>query len=489
MGLRLSMREAHSASCADYDVQPTSGGGTATAAPAVEAHAAAAPLTRREALARERAAQGRPAAPAATAIPAPASAGAGDSAAPAASVTAAPAPVVPAAGVTSKRPRARTVQIVGQAVVITALVAGTGAFVGLSTPVDLTVDGETVTARTFGDTVADALAAEGLEVEPGDLVQPGVQADLSRGMDIVVNTAKDLELSLDGHESTETTTAQTVGQALAELGVDPAGAEVSMNLDAPLDPEAATGLSVVTPKTVTVRADGETIPVEATAASVGEVLAHAGVDVTDTDFITAPLSAPVVTGQNIDVMRTATTTEEVEETIEAPVTEKKTDKLLEGKEKVEEKGSDGVRKVVYEVGTIDGEEITRVELSDEVIEEPEEKVVLIGTGDPEDPDSYEVPADDGTTMSTEDIKAMVGGPGSPWYKIVQCESEFNPKAVNRQNNKYFGLFQFGIPTWQGVGGSGNPADASPQEQFMRAKMLQERYGWSQWECAGMVGVG
>ena len=209
----------------------------------------------------------------------------------------------------------------------------------------------------------------------------------------------------------------------------------------------------------------------------------------DTDFVTAPLSAPVVTGQSIGVMRTETTTEEVEETIEAPVEEKKTDKLLEGKKKVEEKGRDGTRKVVYEVGEIDGEEITRVELSEEVIEEPVEKVVLIGTGDPEDPDSYEVPADDGTTMSTEDIKAMVGGPGSPWYKIVQCESEFNPKAVNRQNNKYFGLFQFGIPTWEGVGGSGNPADASPQEQFMRAKMLQERYGWSQWECAGMVGVG
>ena len=160
-------------------------------------------------------------------------------------------------------------QIVGQAVVISALVAGTGAFVGLSTPVDLTVDGETVQARTFGDTVADALAAEGLEVRDGDLVQPGVGADLSRGMDIVVNTAKDVELSLDGHESTETTTAQTVGQALAELGVDPTGAEVSKDLDAPLDLEAATGLSVVTPKTVTVRADGETIPVEATAASVG----------------------------------------------------------------------------------------------------------------------------------------------------------------------------------------------------------------------------
>jgi len=473
VGLRLSMRESRTASETGYDVQPTSGGGTATAAPAVEA-----PLTRREALARERAAAGATSATAASATAIPTS-----------TATAIPTPASATTVATSVRPRGQTAQIVGQAVVISTLVAGTAAFVGLSTQVDLTVDGETVSTRTFGDTVADALAAEGLQVQEGDLIQPGVDTGLTRGMDIVVNTAKDVDLVLDGHASAETTTAQTVGQALAELGVDPAGAEVSQDLDASLNTQAATALTVVTPKTVTVRADGETLPVEATAASVGDVLAHAGVEVTDTDFVTAPLSAPVVTGQTIDVMRTATTTEEVEETIDAPVEEKETDRLLEGKRKVEEKGADGTRRVVYEVGTIDGEEVTRVELSADVLEEPEKKVVLIGTGDPEDPDSYEVPADDGTTMSTEDIKAMLGGPGSPWYKIVQCESEFDPRAVNRQNHKYFGLFQFGIPTWEGVGGTGNPADASPQEQFMRAKMLQERYGWSQWECAGMVGVG
>lgn len=455
------------------------------------------PLTRREALARERAAQA-----ASTAIPAPEVPVAAQATPASAAETQAipprpttdPATVAalsPAVTAEKRKPRSRvrTAQIVGQAVVITALVAGTGAFVGLSTPVDLTVDGEGSTSRTFGSTVADVLASEGIEVERGDEVSPGLDTPLSRGMDITVSTSKDLTLSLDGIESEQTTTAHTVGQALADMGIDARGASVSMGLDTALTDEAATALSVVTPKTVTVRADGETIPVEATAASVGEVLEHAGVEVSDTDFVTAPLGAPVVSGQNIDVMRTETTTEEVEETIKKKVEKKKTDSLVEGETKVEKKGKDGKRTVVYEVGTLDGEEITRVEKSEEILEEPVTEVVLVGTGDPDDPDSYEVPSDSGSTMTTEEIKEMLGGPSSPWYKIAQCESEFNPKAVNRQNNKYFGLFQFGIPTWQGVGGSGNPADASPQEQFQRAKVLQERYGWSQWECAGMVGVG
>lgn len=480
----LRMRQGESAPDA---VLPTHGVVTATP---VEAP----PLTRREALARERAAQA-----ASTAIPAPeapvgpvdepttASAAQAEPASATVPVTAL-APAV-AAGGRKPRSRVRTAQIVGQAVVITALVAVTGAFVGLSTPVDLMVDGEGSSTRTFGNTVADVLAAEGIEVDAADEVSPALETDLTRGMDISVNTSKSVDLSVDGIASQETTTAHTVGQALADMGIDARGAEVSMDLEAPLADGAVTALSVVTPKTVTVRADGETIPVEATAASVSEVLAHAGVEVADTDFVTAPLGAPVVSGQNIDVMRTETTTEEVEETIEHEVEKKETDRLLEGKTKVETKGEDGKRTVVYEVGTLDGDEITRVEKSEEILQKPKKEVVLVGTGDPEDPDSYEVPADDGSTMTTEQIKEMLGGPGSPWYKIVKCESEFNPKAVNRQNNKYFGLFQFGIPTWQGVGGSGNPADASPQEQFERAKVLQERYGWSQWECAGMVGVG
>jgi hypothetical protein len=86
-------------------------------------------------------------------------------------------------------------------------------------------------------------------------------------------------------------------------------------------------------------------------------------------------------------------------------------------------------------------------------------------------------------MTTAEIKEMLGGPGSRWYNLVKCESNFDPKAVNQQNRAHFGLFQFKIATWQSVGGSGNPADAHPREQFKRAKILQQQAGWGQWACA------
>lgn len=66
--------------------------------------------------------------------------------------------------------------------------------------------------------------------------------------------------------------------------------------------------------------------------------------------------------------------------------------------------------------------------------------------------------------------------------IAQCESGGNPAAVNP--NGHYGKYQFDLQTWQSVGGSGNPAAASEQEQDMRAAALYAQRGGSPWACAG-----
>ena len=52
-------------------------------------------------------------------------------------------------------------------------------------------------------------------------------------------------------------------------------------------------------------------------------------------------------------------------------------------------------------------------------------------------------------------------------------------ATNTHNG-YYGAYQFNLGTWQGVGGSGLPSEASPAEQDMRAQMLLDRRGCSPW---------
>lgn len=65
--------------------------------------------------------------------------------------------------------------------------------------------------------------------------------------------------------------------------------------------------------------------------------------------------------------------------------------------------------------------------------------------------------------------------------IAQRESGGNPSAVNPAG--YYGLFQFSPSTWASVGGTGNPADASVEEQWKRARILYQTAGASQWSTA------
>jgi soluble lytic murein transglycosylase-like protein len=68
--------------------------------------------------------------------------------------------------------------------------------------------------------------------------------------------------------------------------------------------------------------------------------------------------------------------------------------------------------------------------------------------------------------------------------IAQCESGGDPTAVSADGT-YRGLYQFDEGTWQSVGGTGDPAAASPAEQTMRAAMLYARSGSSPWPVCGV----
>jgi hypothetical protein len=80
------------------------------------------------------------------------------------------------------------------------------------------------------------------------------------------------------------------------------------------------------------------------------------------------------------------------------------------------------------------------------------------------------------------VAAYFGAEADRAYRVMMCESGGNPAIVNATNGAHFGLWQFSLPTWYAVGGTGNPIHASADEQTMRAKMLRDRAGWGQWEC-------
>lgn len=219
------------------------------------------------------------------------------------------------------------------------------------------------------------------------------------------------------------------------------------------------------------------------------------------------------TGQALTVEApSSSVTMVTEDVTEAHTTvEKETDELPAGETRVETQGVDGVTRIVYEVTTVDGQEVSRTPVSTVVLTQRVDEVVLVGTGKAQSTPAPSTAApDSGATTSkgeaepspqapsqdsgSSDSGSSSGGSGGAsaddsgvWAQLAQCESGGNPST--NTGNGYYGLYQFSLSTWQSVGGTGLPSDASAEEQTMRAQMLQQRAGWGSWpHCAAKLGL-
>ncbi len=73
-----------------------------------------------------------------------------------------------------------------------------------------------------------------------------------------------------------------------------------------------------------------------------------------------------------------------------------------------------------------------------------------------------------------------------WASLRDCES--SGRYDINTGNGYYGAYQFDLPTWRSVGGTGYPNEASPAEQDYRALYLYRMRGWSPWTCARIRGL-
>jgi uncharacterized protein YabE (DUF348 family) len=382
-------------------------------------------------------------------------------------------------------PSGRTARLAGSAVVLTALVGGTAAYSALDTTVTLDVDGQTQEVRTFGRSVDAVLAAADVEVAQGDLVAPAADQQVEDGDTVVVRHARPLTLTVDGETETRWTTALTVGEALADLDVRAAGAELSASRSARLGRDGL-DLEVSTPKAVQVVADGAVQPRTSTAATVAELLEEAGVAVGGADRVSAPLDAPVVEGLAVAVTRITTETATVDSDIAFTTREEQSGDLYKGEKKVQQAGKAGVRRTSFEVTRADGAEVARTQVGEEVVAQPVEKVVLVGTKERPAPAPAPAPARASGGSSSGDSAPAVAG-GSVWDRLAQCEAGGN-WSINTGNGYYGGL-QFSASSWRAVGGSGLPHQASREQQIAMGEKLRAAQGWGAWpSCSRKLGL-
>ncbi|MGI5120184.1 ubiquitin-like domain-containing protein [Marinactinospora thermotolerans] len=380
-----------------------------------------------------------------------------------AAASAAPSASAPRRG---RRPRGL---VIGVAAAVALLAAGGGTAFAMDKRITVDVDGQTRTVHTFGGTVAEVLDSAGVTLDEQDAVAPSPDTELGQGGMILVRSARDLTLDIEGEEQTHRVTALTVGEALGQIGLADEALTLSVERseEIPLEGlrvEARQGRHLV------ILRDQVRIEVDTVAATVGEVLEENGITLGEHDEVEPAADTKVTDGMVIDVTQLLGEPKTKEVPIEAEVEERENPDLDEGEKKVVTEPEDGVKKVTYAMVMEEGEE-TEVVLKEEVVKEPVAGVTEIGTKEEE-----------------PEVDPNVGGSADSlnWAGLAQCESGGDPTAVNPAG--YYGLYQFSIPTWQSAGGSGLPSEASPEEQTMRAKTLYNMVGgnWqSQWPVCGV----
>ncbi|MBK5306036.1 MAG: DUF348 domain-containing protein [Frankiaceae bacterium] len=359
------------------------------------------------------------------------------------------------------RPLARVLQ----SAVLLALVGGTAGFALTEKTVALSVDGQTRLVTTHGGTVRDALTAAGLAAGAHDLLAPSASTNIEDGDRIALRRGRQLALVVDGHRRVVWVTAASVEEALDQIGLRADGAVLSASRSRGI-PLGGFSLEVLTPKAVAILVDGHVTTLTTTGRTVRDALIQAAVRLNPTDQLSAPRSAVLTDRMVIRVTRVVGRT--VTESFPIPYrTDRRTDAtMFKGDTKVLVAGRPGVLLRTYTLRFVNGKLAAKHLGSEVKTADPVTRVLVVGT--------KPRPAVRRSTGSAD---------GLNWAALARCESGGNPRAVS-SSGAYRGLYQFSMSTWRGVGGTGDPIDASPSEQTYRAKILYSRSGRSPWPVCG-----
>ncbi|HEX2177713.1 MAG TPA: transglycosylase family protein [Nocardioidaceae bacterium] len=356
-------------------------------------------------------------------------------------------------------------------------VIGAGfAYASKSKTVTLAVDGQVTEVSTRAGTVEEVLEAEGISVDQRDAVAPSLSSQVADGSRIAVAFGRPLTLNVDGDKDKYWVTANSVNDALSQLGFRFSDADLSASRSAAIGRQGM-DLLVKTEKAVTlvVGAD-KPRKVTTTGITVGQALKDLDVKPNRHDRVKPTVGKEIDDGSKIVVDRVSKKQKSHTVEIDNETVVRYSDNMLEGNEKVAREGRDGLKRVTYRYTRENGERVAAKVIGSEVLRDPVNRVEVHGTKEPApEPEPEPEPAADYSSG------------GTVWDQLAQCESGGN--WATNTGNGYYGGLQFSLSTWQGYGGTGMPHEASRETQIAVAERVQNAQGWGAWpSCAAELGL-
>ncbi|WP_151640367.1 resuscitation-promoting factor [Corynebacterium sp. 11A] len=333
--------------------------------------------------------------------------------------------------------------------------------------VTINFNGETINLATASDTVGAALDEADIPAADRDLVSPSPESAIADDQTITVRSARQVALVIDGEEKTVDSTALTVDELLAELGmVDPSDL---ISLDGTtVIPRDGLTVDVVKSKIITINDGGSVTYSKVAERTVGDVLKERGITLGDKDEVSPALDTPLKRGMTIDITRVEEKEVTDTESFTADPVYVDDANLEQGSEVVEREATPGEREITRKVTLVNGKEVASVTIKTKELR----------------------PSTPATIKRGVKPAAPAVANGSVWDQLAQCESGGN-WSINTGNG-YSGGLQFAPSTWQAYGGgeyAPTAGQATREQQIAVAQRVQAAQGWGAWPaCTAKLGI-
>lgn len=297
--------------------------------------------------------------------------------------------------------------------------------------VTVSIDGEDITVQTHASTVADLMREQDWNVHDYDHVEPGLDTDITGNMNITWDTAKQVFVTVNGHERSVWTTAENVKQLIDELDIDYKKRDlIEPGLDEDISDEMK--LTYESAFQVELLSDGEQRELWTTSTTVADFLERENVSLGELDRVEPALEERIDEETDIRVIRVEKVTDVVEEAVAFGTVTRKDDDLPNGDEKVVQEGKEGRVNKHYEVVLENGKEVSRELLKTETIKESTDKIVAVGTR----PTATNVSRSQSPTQSSEAQSGRTLTVTATAY-TAQCSgcSGVTATGINLNNNR------------------------------------------------------
>ncbi|MBA3679533.1 DUF348 domain-containing protein [Candidatus Saccharibacteria bacterium] len=323
-------------------------------------------------------------------------------------------------------------------------------------------DGQNKTVATSATTVGEALHKMGINLEKGDVVEPGIDTPVTLGV-TNINIYRSLSyLVEDGDKRLSTTSGYHSPRKIVEqsgITLYPEDTIETERVDSfVVDQSVGQRIIINRATPVTVVLAGKTFQLRTHKKTVGELFTEKGLEIKPQDIVRTSLDAPLQSGMTVVVNRLAQRIVTQEVAIDPAVVQSTDTTKPIGFSEISDPGSPGKKTLSFLLTEQDGIEQARQLLEEKVTLEAKPKRIVVGP--------------------TEKTGASSDG----WVKLRFCESGGN--YANKRNPAYRGAYQFDYSTWNNYGGFRDPADAPADVQDAKALETYTRRGASPWPLCG-----